>query len=247
MLRFFRNSKLYFVAFLSITLFFTACGPSVNATLNKSVSYPVIDHKQDIVVLSLYIDIPKEAIVIGKIKISDSGFSTDCDYQTAIERAKLEARKAGGNAIKITSHKQPDIWSTCHRITADILRIEDTNILNELSPLTEEVFEGDYALLYIYRISNFGALISYDLHFNDSEICRISNKSKTEVKIYDETSAILWAKTESKTELPVKFKHGRKYYIRCGIRMGAFVGVPTIELVDIQTGKAEYSSLKEKK
>jgi len=41
---------------------------------------------------------------LGKIKIGDTGFSTDCSYEKAIEIAELEARKVGGNAVKITKH-----------------------------------------------------------------------------------------------------------------------------------------------
>lgn len=57
----------------------------------------------------------------------------------------------------------------------------------------------------------------------------------------------LWAKTESKVEVPVDFEYGREYYLRCGVKMGAFVGRPTLELVDHTTGKLEFTTIKERK
>ena len=68
---------------------------------------------------------------IGEVKIGDSGLTVDCGYETVIEQAKAEARKVGGNGIKLTKVDSPDFMSTCYRITADILRIEKKFISEE--------------------------------------------------------------------------------------------------------------------
>lgn len=72
---------------------------------------------------------------LGEVKIGDTGFSTNCDYETVIDAAKLEARKVGGNAIKIVSHQNPDFVSSCHRITATIYKITSSNVIPTISKL----------------------------------------------------------------------------------------------------------------
>ncbi|WP_139063678.1 hypothetical protein [Flagellimonas eckloniae] len=66
---------------------------------------------------------PNNAEHVGTIKIRDTGFSIKCNYEIVLDQAKLEARRLGGNAIKITKHKKPNFWSTCHRLDAIILKI----------------------------------------------------------------------------------------------------------------------------
>jgi hypothetical protein len=53
----------------------------------------------------------------------------------------------------------------------------------------------------------------------------------------------LWAKTETREEIPINIELGREYYVRCSVRMGAFVGRPQLELVDPQFGKYEFDKI----
>jgi hypothetical protein len=103
----------------------TACSPKVSKTIINS--YAPLDYKEDVLVLGLHTPVPEGAEKIGTVKIGDTGFTMVCGWNTVIDKAKMEARKAGGNAIKITQHKTPDIISSCHRITADILRVDSQN------------------------------------------------------------------------------------------------------------------------
>ena len=117
---------------------------------------------------------------------------------------------------------------------------------NELQPESQ----GNYAVLHIYRSASMvGAAVSFDLRLDDEEIFRAKNKSKTTVEITREGMMTLSAKTETKTEVPIDIKFGREYYIRCKLKMGAMVGRPVIEIVDSDTGKAEFDKItvKEKK
>ncbi|SHG03088.1 hypothetical protein SAMN05444274_1227 [Mariniphaga anaerophila] len=111
--------------FLGITFLtiFCSCSPRISTSLSKN--YPPLDYRQKVVVIDLDQPKPNNSEELGQIKVGDSGFSTKCNYETVVDKAKLEARKVGGNAIKITKHKTPDLWSTCHRITAIILKVED--------------------------------------------------------------------------------------------------------------------------
>jgi hypothetical protein len=56
----------------------------------------------------------------------------------------------------------------------------------------------------------------------------------------------LWAKTESKVEIPVDIEFGKEYYLRCGMGMGIMVGRPMLQLVDRGQGKLQYNSIKNK-
>ena len=108
---------------LTILIVLNSCNPKISTSLSKN--YPPLDYKQEVIVIDINQQEPENSEVLGQVKIGDTGFSTKCGYDIVIDKAKLEARKAGGNAIKIIKHKSPDLWSTCHRITAKILRIKN--------------------------------------------------------------------------------------------------------------------------
>ena len=189
---------------------------------------------------------PEKAEVLGLVRIGDTGFTTNCSYDIVVESAKLEARKAGGNMIKITDHTLPSVLgSSCHQITARILKVDN---IEDYTPESEEelLSDVDYAIINVYRYSGPGALVNYDLYLGDSVICRVKNNYKTTLHVKKDGLNTLWAKTEAKFEVPINVKTGKTYYVRCGITMGAFVGRPKIELIDSKTGKAEFESIKTK-
>jgi hypothetical protein len=222
----------------------SSCSPKISTNLSKS--YPALDYQQEVAVIELDQAEPAGSEELGQVRIGDSGFTTDCKYESVLDKAKLEARKAGGNAIKIIEHQQPSAFSSsCHRITAKILKID--NINQFLVKEDEPVIPGaNYAVINVYRYSGVGPIISFDIHLGDSVICRVKNNFKTSVKVNKDGLNTLWAKTESKSEVPVDIQLGHQYYLRCSIVMGAFVGRPKLELVDWKTGKAEFESFKAK-
>ena len=224
-------------------IFFGSCSPKISTNIRNY--YQPIDYRQDIVVFGLNDEEPFDAEVLGQVKIGDTGFTTKCSYEIVIEKAKMEARKAGGNAIKIVEHKPPSIMgSSCHRITAWILQVNDFEYY-----LTEEedpILDVDYAIINVYRYGGSGTLVSYDLYLGNSVICRVRNNFKTTLYIEKEGLNTLWAKTEAKSEVPINIKMGKTYYLRCGISMGAFVGRPVLELIDSKTGKDEFEFFKAK-
>ena len=237
-----KMKKLNGLLILTMLIALTSCNPKISTSLSKS--YPPLDYKQEVVVIGIDKPEPVGSELLGQVKISDTGFSTKCGYDIVIDKAKLEARKAGGNAIKIIEHKPPTaLGSSCHRITAKILKVENIENL-VLKEAVEVLLDIDHAIFYVYRPSGAGFLVSYDLHLGDTVICRVKNNYKTKIKIYKDGLNSIWAKTESKTEIPINVKIGKEYYVRCGISMGAFVGRPTIELVDKSIGENEFYSIK---
>lgn len=112
-------ARLLFI--LPLAIYLLSCAPSVSRTFIKK--YAPLDYKERVIVYGLNYQEPSNAEILGQIKIGDTGLTTDCSYKTVIEKAIFEARKIGGNVIKITEHQTPDFWSSCHRITAKILKV----------------------------------------------------------------------------------------------------------------------------
>jgi hypothetical protein len=213
-------------------------------------TYAPLDYKEEVRVFEIYEQTPPNAEKLGTIKVGDSGFSIDCDYAIALDKAKTESRKVGGNALKITEHIFPDTWSSCHRITADVLRVDgienyvvDTGMVDVDSIL----IGADYAIINVYRPNGQGALVSYDLYLGNSIICRVKNNYCESIKIYNNGLNSLWAKTEAKSEIPINVEFGKTYYVRCSVSMGAFVGHPKLEMIENKTGKAEFDVVQQKK
>ena len=221
-----------------------ACSPKVKTSVSKK--YDPLDYRQDVVVYALKETKPASAELLGTVKVGDAGMTSKCGYNVMLEEARMAARKMGGNAIKITSHKAPDFMSTCHRITAEILKIGDAEILASKPAEAEIDSTWNYALVYVYRHKGMGGMVSYNVHLGDSVICRVGNKFKQKIKITREGATELWAKTESKQAVPVNIQFGRTYYLRCGVSMGVMVGRPSLELVPFYAGKVEYESVNAK-
>lgn len=89
-------------------------------------------------------------------------------------------------------------------------------------------------------------LVKFNLYLGDTVICKVRNNFKTTVHIKKDGLNTLWAKTESKSEVPIDIEFGKTYYLRCEVTMGALVGRPKLELVDNKTGKLEFESFKAK-
>ncbi|MCL6268002.1 hypothetical protein [Flagellimonas myxillae] len=99
----------------------TSCNPKITTALVKD--YKTLECDKEVTVFELDEKQPEDAEVLGVLALRDTGFTVKCNYEVVVDKAKLEARKAGGDAIKITMHKKPNFWSTCHRIDATILKL----------------------------------------------------------------------------------------------------------------------------
>ena len=237
------HMKLFKVLVLPFIMLIGACSPKVTTKIAKS--YPALSYDSEIAVLAVAQQQPDNAELLGELKIGDAGLSTKCTYEDVIASAKLEARKIGGNMLKLTEHKLPSaLASSCHRISAKIFRVK--NIEEWLTVKEDPLLDVDYAIINIYRYGGMGSLIAYNINLGDSIVARVKNNYKTTINIKKEGQHTLWAKTESKTEVPINLKNGKQYYLRCGVSVGAFVGRPTLELIDSRTGKAEFEAFQAK-
>ena len=208
-------------------------------------NYPASERGQEIVIFELGESYPEDSEEIGTVKVTDTGFTLRCTYEIVLEKAKFQARKAGGNALVITEHKTPSaLGCSCHRIEAKIIRINNPQqFVREEDNVIED---KTIALLHVYRFGGMGSLVGYNLFLGDSLICRVKNKWKETVIIKKAGYYTLWAKTESKTEIPISIELGHEYYIQCGISMGAMVGRPTLSFARADIGRMEFNSIRDK-
>ena len=230
--------KIPYVLVLYSFLFY-AC--SHNVTTSISQSYPTLDYRQNVLVIDEGESVPVHSELLGFVKLGDTGFSTHCNYELAVDKAKLEARKIGGNAIRIVDHRTPSFFtSSCHRITAEILKVKGLNkswiSKNNISNSSND----EFATLSIYRFDGGGVWLSYDVFLDDSLICTVGNRFRTKVKLKTEGNYSLWLNTEHKTEIPLNIEFGKEYFVRTSMLMNKFNGQPELKIVDSESGKSEY-------
>lgn len=114
-----------------VVLILWGCSPKIRNAVTNSI-FEKLDENTEVIVLDSVTPV-HDSILVGKLKIGDTGFTTDCGYNKIINDAKTQARKFGGNIIQITELKRPIKWeSTCYRIKANILRSMDEQVITKL-------------------------------------------------------------------------------------------------------------------
>lgn len=236
--------KQLFIAIWTIIIL-AGCSPKITSSLTSA--RPPLSKDVEVTILDADDPVPEKAEVLGHIKIGDTGFTTkNGNYAAVLNIARDQARQAGGNVVKITEHKSPDLFSSIHRIKADILRVDDLSVLSDDMSDMEVSTHPDYAVIYFYRESGAGAFVSYDVYVGDTKVYRSRPNTKAEVKLYEDGDVEVWAKTEAKEVLPMTIKKGMDYYIRTSVSAGIMIGRPRMEIVSAKNGREEYESIKDK-
>lgn len=102
----------------TMTLALVSCGASIKSNFTTHLEPITIDQK--VAILDLKNTIPDSAKKIGTASFGDTGFSTNCDFNTNLISARKIARKNGANIIKVTEKKEPSFFgSSCYRIKVD--------------------------------------------------------------------------------------------------------------------------------
>ena len=130
--------RIIYLFIFSIAIIINSCSPKITTRLYKN--FPPLDFTQEIKVLAITDSIPVKSTQLGTVKLEDSGMTTKCKYDDLIEVAKNEARKVGGNVIKVIEHIPPHsemhgftfVYSNCHQITVLILKITEQTNSNKL-------------------------------------------------------------------------------------------------------------------
>jgi hypothetical protein len=235
---------------LLITVILQSCSPKIRTNL-ATESFKPLAAETEILLVNQNEKVPADFKFIGELKISDSGFSTDCGYSKVISDAKESAKKSGANLIHLTEVIKPNLGSSCYRIKAKLYRNLNQEVLADLSE--KRSFENqsrlpadaDYAVIYFYRPKNYsGSFVGFKIRMDDETVIgRVRNGEKFAYKTTDFGKHEFWGKTESKSSVTIDIKKGQEYFVRCGITMGIGVGRPEIYLIDNELGISEYKSL----
>lgn len=105
------------VFLFSICLSFVSCSSTIrtNMTAKKSSNLEITE----VTVLKQDEEVPPSSKKIGSTKFGESGFSVNCSLDYVLDNARKIAKDYGADVVKITNHKRPNLWSTCHRLTVD--------------------------------------------------------------------------------------------------------------------------------
>ncbi len=116
------NMKRLFYFFLLIDLL-SACSAKIGSQINSK--QPALADTSFVLVLQKEDNFINDGIAIGSIKSGDNGLSINCTYYEVIDKLRKLARQSGANVIKITELKNPDAFSSCGRLRANIYKVPD--------------------------------------------------------------------------------------------------------------------------
>ena len=214
--------------------------------------YAQAQDKTEVIVLPLKMAPPAGAKKTGTIKAGNNATASHCDYEEVVNDAKEQAKKMGGNLVKITQLIPPAFISKCYKIQADVYfadPLPNYKITDNTENNAPRII-ANYATLYFYRLKDTTLLLesSYSIHLNDdSVICRVKSKSRDSVRIYKEGPITLWARSEQRTELKLNVKLNEAYYIRCGLVKGEIKMIPVLQLISNEEGCKEFETHKKRK
>tara|TARA_R110002049_G_scaffold74325_3_gene191772 strand:+ start:1463 stop:1843 length:381 start_codon:yes stop_codon:yes gene_type:complete len=100
---------------------FTSCSPKISS--NFANPQPKLSIDEKVALLDIKHNLPENIVKVGELRFQDSGFSTDCSFNSLMTQARNEARKNGANIVKVIDKKKPDLWSSCYRLKIELYRV----------------------------------------------------------------------------------------------------------------------------
>ncbi|MFL0083035.1 hypothetical protein V2647_03815 [Tenacibaculum maritimum] len=105
-----------------------SCSPKITSSFTNRQPKISIDEK--VALLDIKHELPKNLIKVGEVRFQDSGFSTDCSFNSLMNKARVEARENGANIVKVVDKKKPNLWSSCYRLKIELYKYDgDTSSL----------------------------------------------------------------------------------------------------------------------
>ncbi len=236
---------------LLFVLVLAGCSSSVSTKIaNKS--YQRLEPNIQLYVLDNKEVPPVGSEFIGDIKIGDSGFTTNCSYNSVISDAKTAARSMGANLLQITEIKEPNFFtSTCYRIKAKAYRnltpegLEKIVASREKKNKSRLPDDADYALIHFYRPNiGPGSLLYYAIkNDKDSVVGKMKNGEKFILKTKDFGSKNFYGVLETKETININIEKRKEYFVRCGVKIGVAFGRPEINLIENHVGIKEFNGM----
>lgn len=118
------------IVIILVTSAILSCSPKVSTTVSNP--YPRLASEEKVALLDIAHKLPVGTIKVGDLKYGDSGFTTDCSFNSLMNKARIAARENGANIVKVIDKKTPGFWSTCYR-----LRIELHKYDGDLSKISQ--------------------------------------------------------------------------------------------------------------
>ena len=150
------HMKKYLFALSVLALVLTSCNPRV-VTEMLTNEWPATT-PDSVYVFDKTDVVPSESQEIGKVKVVDTGFTTNGSYNTVMQLAINATAEKGGNGLVITEHRWPDLHSTIHRVWGTMLRIPESALVKDVSPdsmeysaLQQILPEEEYAEFMEYK------------------------------------------------------------------------------------------------
>ena len=104
--------------FLLLAVLFIGCSPKISS--NFTNPQPKLSIEDKVALLDIEHKLPESIVKVGELWFQDSGFSTDCSFNSLMNQARNKARKNGANIVKVLDKKKPDLWSSCYRLKIDL-------------------------------------------------------------------------------------------------------------------------------
>ncbi|WP_117883471.1 hypothetical protein [Aureibaculum luteum] len=98
----------------------TSCSPKISSNFTNPQSKLSINEK--VALLDIEHILPKNIVKVGELRFQDSGFTTDCSFNSLMNQARNEARINGANIVKVIDKKKPNLWSTCYRLKIELYK-----------------------------------------------------------------------------------------------------------------------------
>ncbi len=244
------------ILYIPFILILCSCSPLIKKTIADSSAKPLSD-SAEVALVTVEQPTPDSCKLIGNLHYGEGGLSPSWGYNKLIQESEKEARKMGGNVIKINELEAPEEgYSNSYTLYLSVYYRQNlSNIPNRLKAIADSLHKlkfpespPTYAILYVYRPPGLGALIGYDIELYDNIVlCRAKNNSFYEIKLRKEGKMKLTGTTESTSSVTIDVKFGEEYYLKCTMHMGVVVGEPDLRIVPNWQGSIEYEQLKNTK
>ena len=116
-----RRAALVVVSSLCCVL--AGCGPSVHIRQYPGYELPPVAAATcDAQIYREVEEVPHRYREIAEVAIGDSGFTIDCGRERMMSELRKQTCRLGGDAALITMSDAPDLWSSCVRIQATVIK-----------------------------------------------------------------------------------------------------------------------------